>query len=246
MQKLYLYGIIHADEDLNFGVLDMKSETPNIIQGKGHRGLAIVFSNVELEEGEEMQATRKNLLNHQKVIERVMEAHNILPFAFGMVVDDEDALKSAIDEKYEFFQEKLKQIEGKIELNLKGVWNDMSMVYESITNNNEEIKALKAKLQGQEKPDQADLIELGKMVEYGLTLEKERMSDRIIDTLADNYESYRLNKNIAENMFCNLAFMIDASREKEFDEAINEIGETMKENTTFKYVGPLPPYNFLD
>ena len=111
---------------------------------------------------------------------------------------------------------------------------------------NEEISALKTKLQNQGAPDQADKIELGKKVEYALTLEKERLCDKVINSLAENFEDYRMNKNIAESMFCNLAFMIDASQEAEFDKAVNAVSEELDENITFKYVGPLPPYNFLD
>ncbi|NQZ75983.1 MAG: GvpL/GvpF family gas vesicle protein [Ekhidna sp.] len=246
MNKLYLYGVIEEKEDRNFGVVDMKKEDPDIIQCASSGELGIIYTHVELEADEEIQATRKNLLNHQKVIERVMESHTILPFSFGLVVETKEDLTKALDDKKEFFSTKLKEIEGKIELNLKGVWNDMGKIYQHIMQTNEEISALKTKLQNQGAPDQADKIELGKKVEYALTLEKERLCDKVINSLAENFEDYRMNKNIAESMFCNLAFMIDASQEAEFDKAVNAVSEELDENITFKYVGPLPPYNFLD
>lgn len=246
MKKLYLYGVIEASEDSNFGVVDMKAAEPDVIQVKSHNGLGIIYTDMALGDEEEIQATRKNLLNHQKVIERVMEAKTVLPFSFGLVVKNETDLIEIIEEKHDFFREKLTQISGKIELNLKGVWDDMSLVYQTITANNQDINDLKSRLLQQEFPDQADKIELGKMVEYALTLEKERLSDKIIGALSDKFEDYRMNKNITESMFCNLAFMIDASREGEFDDAINALGDELSRNITFKYVGPLPPYNFLD
>lgn len=246
MKQLYLYGVIETSEDHNFGVLDMKQENPEVIQCTASDGLGVIYSEKELEEGEELQATRKNLLNHQKAIERVMEKHSVLPFSFGLLVPDKKGILDIIETKNDFFTEKLAQIKGKIELNIKGVWNDMGKVYQHITQSYPDINELKDKLQNQENPDQSEKIELGKKVEYALTLEKERLSDQVLNSLADKFEDYRMNKNISEAMFCNLAFMIDASREAEFDEAVNAVSEQLEENITFKYVGPLPPYNFLD
>ena len=68
MNKLYLYGVIEEKEDRNFGVVDMKKEDPDIIQCASSGELGIIYTHVELEADEEIQATRKNLLNHQKVI----------------------------------------------------------------------------------------------------------------------------------------------------------------------------------
>lgn len=246
MEKLYLYGIIKGNVKKSFGVLDMKAEIPIQIESKTFKGLSIICSKIEIEDDEEIMATRKNLVNHQKTIERVMEEYTILPFRFGMVVDDIAALQQVITDRKDYFFEKLESIEGKIELSLKGMWNNMEPVYKHITETQEDISALKSRLQQTTSPSQNDKIELGKMVEFALTLEKERLSDKIITKLSNQYEDYRLNKNITENMFCNLAFLVNKSDEPAFDSMINALGEELNDNISFKYVGPLPPYNFLD
>ena len=144
MEKLYLYGVIKTSSDINFGILDMKKESPDIIECISHDGLGIICSKMDLEEDEELQATRKNLLNHQKAIERVMEEHTVLPFSFGILTNGKKELRQIIDDKKDFFTEKLQKIEGKIELNLKGIWDDMGKIYQHITQTNEEVSALKS------------------------------------------------------------------------------------------------------
>jgi hypothetical protein len=246
MKKYYLYGIISADVDKSFGVLDIAAKEPVVINSTSFMGLSVIHTEITLDDNEEVIPSRKNMLNHQKAIERVMEEHNILPFSFGMVVDDMAALKEVINKKFDFFNEKLQKIAGKIELSLKGLWNDMTLVYDHILDTNQDIQAYRAKLINSGNPDQNEKIELGKMVEYALTLEKERLSDMIITHLADGYHDYRMNKNITDSMFCNLAFLVDKDKEKEFDLLVNVIGEELNINVTLKYVGPMPPYNFLD
>ncbi|MEQ8548944.1 MAG: GvpL/GvpF family gas vesicle protein [Cyclobacteriaceae bacterium] len=246
MNKYYLYGVISADVDKSFGVLDLAAKDPVIINSSSFNGLSVIHSDIVLDDEEEVIPSRKNMLNHQKAIERVMEEHNILPFSFGMVVDDMDALKEVITNKFEFFNEKLKKIDGQIELSLKGIWNDMTVVYDHILNTNEEIRKYKSKILKSGDPDQNEKIELGKMVEFALTLEKERLSDKVVNQLSEGYKDYRINKNITEAMFCNLAFLVEKDKESAFDTLVNKVGEELDVNITFKYVGPMPPYNFID
>ena len=47
-------------------------------------------------------------------------------------------------------------------------------------------------------------------------------------------------------MFVNAAFLVDKGREKEFDNIMDELGDKYKDRTKFLYVGPLPPFNFVN
>ncbi len=47
-------------------------------------------------------------------------------------------------------------------------------------------------------------------------------------------------------MILNAAFLIQEVKEPEFDEAVNELDKKYGDIMTFKYVGTLPPYNFVN
>ena len=47
-------------------------------------------------------------------------------------------------------------------------------------------------------------------------------------------------------MILNAAFLIKNSIEAEFDKAVNDLDEKYGTLMTFKYVGTLPPYNFVN
>jgi hypothetical protein len=47
-------------------------------------------------------------------------------------------------------------------------------------------------------------------------------------------------------MFINTSFLVGKGREKEFDNLMEEVGETYINRARFTYTGPLPPYNFVN
>ena len=47
-------------------------------------------------------------------------------------------------------------------------------------------------------------------------------------------------------MFLNAAFLIDRSREKEFDFLVEDLVKKHEDQMMFKYVGPIPAFNFVN
>src|SRR5919201_5330627 len=81
-----VYGIIPAETPLD-GVPAGVGGAPvgRVVSG----GLAALVSPVE---GEELKATRRDLLSHSAVLERAIAAGPVLPLRFGIVLRDEDAV----------------------------------------------------------------------------------------------------------------------------------------------------------
>jgi Gas vesicle synthesis protein GvpL/GvpF len=55
-----------------------------------------------------------------------------------------------------------------------------------------------------------------------------------------------VNKNLSDMMLLNAAFRVDKSQEQAFDARVQALGEAQAGRQIFQYVGPLPPYNFVD
>jgi len=47
-------------------------------------------------------------------------------------------------------------------------------------------------------------------------------------------------------MVLNAAFLVKEARQADFDEAVKWLDEEMGKRIIFKYVGPVPPYNFVN
>jgi hypothetical protein len=55
-----------------------------------------------------------------------------------------------------------------------------------------------------------------------------------------------MNSVFGDLMITNSAFLIYKHQESAFDKAVNDLAETHAEQLTFKYVGPVPPCNFVE
>jgi hypothetical protein len=56
----------------------------------------------------------------------------------------------------------------------------------------------------------------------------------------------RGNKLIGDNMILNAAFLVERTREEEFDAAVKALSRRYVQLLSFKYTGPWPPYNFVN
>jgi hypothetical protein len=111
---------------------------------------------------------------------------------------------------------------------------------------NEEIRELQATTAGQ--PEDAtyyDRIRLGQLTEAAIAAKGEAESAAILDALEPLAVDSRVNQNFMEMMILNAAFLVDKSRESVFDARVTAMGEMQAGRLIFKYVGPLPPYNFV-
>lgn len=58
--------------------------------------------------------------------------------------------------------------------------------------------------------------------------------------------SLKTNNSLIEDMLLDAAFLVDGMREFEFDDQINSISEKYADRLKLKYVGPAPPFNFVE
>ncbi len=55
----------------------------------------------------------------------------------------------------------------------------------------------------------------------------------------------RQNDLVGDDMFLNAVFLIDRTREKQFDFLVEDLAEEYQDIADFKLVGPAPPFNFV-
>src|SRR5437763_814698 len=68
----------------------------------------------------------------------------------------------------------------------------------------------------------------------------------LLDVLEPLAVATQMNKNLGDLMLLNAAFLVDKSQEEAFGAQVQALGEAQAGRLIFDYVGPLPPYNFVD
>jgi hypothetical protein len=240
-QGKYLYGIIAADEARNFGPIGIGSQEVETIS---YGQLSAVISSVPLGKYE---LSKENLLAHQRVLERVMSEYTLLPVKFYTVGANAEEIRRMVEQQYRKLLFLLRDLEGKVELGVKAAWRDMREVLREVAKAHTEIRRLTDKTAARpSRPTYAQRIAIGEMVEAALEARRAGEAEEILIGLRRLAVDHRLNRTIGERMLLNAAFLVDRAREPEFDGEVDRLDHRHGGQIKFTYVGPVPPYNFVN
>ncbi len=242
----YFYCVIPCKESRTFNV-NAIGNGGGVVHTVCHQGLAAVVSDSPMKQYE---STRQNMVAHERVLETVMREATLLPVRFGTVTDSASPvrnIKKLLESRFEEFEKLLEDIEDKIELGLKAFWRDENAIFEEIVAENADIKRLRDSLSG--KPPEAThfgRVRLGEMVKEALNRKRVEDAARILLPLRELAQSIRENEVFGDRMVVNAAFLVNKSKEPEFDQVVSRLDEQLGGRVALKYVGSAPPYNFIN
>jgi len=238
----YIYCIVAAGDPKTFGPLG--------IGGRGDELYTICFDDIEAVVSnspiKKYSVSRENLIPHERAIEEVMKTHVVLPVRFATVAEDEEKVKKILEREHDRFADLLKEIEGKKELGLKAIFKE-DVIYKDILERYKDIKILKEKIATL--PFEATYFQrakIGEMVEAALEKEKEIRKEDILSVLSPLSIKFKINNTYGERMIINAAFLVEKEKEAEFDQRVQGLQDKYGEGIKFKYVGTLPPFNFIN
>lgn len=237
----YIYCIIQNGKSAVF-------DTAGI--GEGSRVYTISFNDLSAVVSDSpvkrYSVSRENLVTHERVIEEVMKASTVLPVRFATIAECEDKVRKILEREHDRFAVLLKNMEGKKELGLKAVFNE-DIVYKEILSNNEGLRMKKERLEKDARAARyQELIELGRLVETALIEEKTRYKEAILNTLGPLALGVKVNNTYSEHMIINAAFLVERQKEPDFDQKVGVLADDYADKIRFKYVGTLPPFNFVN
>lgn len=239
----YIYCIIEGNShDENFGPLgigDRDDELHTIC----YDNITAVVSNSPIIK---YSVSRENTITHERAIEEVMKTHTVLPVRFGTIAESQGKVKKILEKEHDRFKEMLDSIKGKKELGLKAMFKD-GVIYNEILENYKNIKKAKDAIAA--KPPEVtyfERVQIGRMVEQALEKEREKYKEEILGVLRPLAEDTKINNVYGEKMIINAAFLVNEDKEPEFDQKVRELDEKYGNKIKFKYVGTLPPFNFVN
>jgi hypothetical protein len=241
--RKYLYCIIRSDRTLTFAAPGITgSEYP--VHTINHGDLAAVVSDSP---AGGYESTKRNMTAHMKVLEEVMRSHTILPIRFNSVSPDAAAVR---DQVLAPGRDKLKQqlarIDGRIEMGIKAFWRQ-DVLYDEIVAANSEIRRLRDWIAGRS-PDATyrERVRLGEMVEKALEAKRAAESEAMLARLRPLAEDVVVRDPVTERMALNAALLIKATSREALEQNLNALDAEESARVTFKCVGPVPPYNFVE
>jgi len=239
----YVYCIITGNEGRNFGPIGI-GKRGDIVSTIGFNDISAVISSSLVTK---YVINPENLTAHEKVIEKVMKDYTVLPVRFCTIANSAEEVRTFLRRRYGEFKGMLKDMDNKVELGLKGRWTNMQKVFAEIAIQDPQVK--ERKRMADEKTgghDTGEKIALGKAVKASLEEKKTHKGDQVLNQFKRVALDIRRNDLVGDDMFLNAVFLIDRAREKQFDYLVGDVAEKYKERVHFKYVGPAPPFNFVN
>ncbi|OIN96254.1 hypothetical protein AUJ66_06820 [Candidatus Desantisbacteria bacterium CG1_02_38_46] len=237
----YIYGIINS--------------APHFFIGGGANGtypisyqdISAVVSDSEIVDYDYIlkDTLARLLVRHQEVIERIMGlGYAIIPLRLGTFALNEDEVRDILSKGYSIIKEVLNKTFDKIEIDVAVTWSDFNYVLKEI-GEEEKIKEFKQLLLNKKEGVTVDdQMKIGVMVKKTLDEKREKYANKIQVSLSEVSEDIRVHELMDDKMVCNIAFLINKTKQKDFDKKVQDLNNEFAEKLNFRCVGPLPPYSF--
>jgi hypothetical protein len=241
----HLYGVIETPENLNFGPIRVGNQDDEVYSVT-YKELSAIFSNTSFTDYKTMtkDVVIRYLLDHQKVVESMMNSHPIIPFKFGSLAHSEKDVEQVLTQGYTLFKPLLPWVRERVEFELVASW-DREKVFKALYEEESEIRSLQKNIGTKSEEDALlEKIKLGKLVQQYLIKRKVLFKDKILSQLKGCTESQCDHDVMDDLMILNMGFLLRREMESEFDQKVQYLDQTFLGEVCLKLVGPLPLYSF--
>ena len=235
----YLYAIAHTRSLADFAELGIDGAPVRLVR-EGE--LAALVSPIMRSR---IRPERRNLGIHNSILKRAMQDASILPVAFGVIASDETALRTALRKNRTALLAQLSQVEGKLEMGLRVVW-DVPNLFEYFVNMRPELRAARDASSGPQNARRDEMIELGRLFAELLNEERDRHYERVAEVLTRHGVELKRNPTRNERDVLTLACLIPRTAQAEFEQAVTEAAAGFDSSFTFDFNGPWAPHNFVE
>ena len=237
----YVYGVIRPTRKAAPRVRGIGRKQVRIVRADG---IGALTSDVP---AEDLEAGREELLAHARVLEKSLDHGTVLPMRFGVVLPSESAVRDQLLEPHRReLEDQLEQMEGKIEVNIKAIYDEAALLTEVIRER-PEIGQLQKQIRGQ--PEDAtyyERIRLGELIAESVNQKRDADGAALTDRLASHAVAVEVGEPVHERMALNASFLVDRDRLAKFDAELDEIAAEQRDRMRFKYTGPLAPHSFVE
>jgi hypothetical protein len=233
--RKYVYGIVGSTNEESFGCIGIDNSEVCLVR---YEDIGTAVSDIP----ESFKIDIEEAGVHEKALQKIMETHTVIPIGFGVVAEDETEIRNVLKRARKKFQHILKNIDHKVQINVKISWDKTILV--SILEENEEIRTLTREIK--ESNDQSLRIELGRKVKSVLDRKKNEYLENIEITLKNLADGFKESKILDQDTLMSASILVDKRREQEFNARLEELKGKYKGKLEFKSVSSLPPYNFIN
>ncbi|MEU5867288.1 MULTISPECIES: GvpL/GvpF family gas vesicle protein [unclassified Nonomuraea] len=238
----YVYGIVPTDVEVEPG-------TEGVGQPAGEVRLvpfgqiAALVSDVEVDRP---LGRPKDLQAHQRLLDQTAAEVPVLPFRFGAVLTDSDAVVEELLKPYhDQFADALQEVEGRTQYVVNGRYDEQAILRE-ILRENGEAADLRQQIAGlPEDATRNERMRLGEIIEGTIADKREVDTAAVVDELSDVCEQLVVREPAHERDAAHVAALVERGKTAEFEQAVDELTRRWSGRVEVRLLGPMAPYDFV-
>ena len=243
MGATYLYAVIPGGESRIFDVAGIGGRSRVYSLVHGDLAAVVSASPRGTYHGLQRDEAVGYLVAHQRVVERVMQSHPLLPVKFGTVLPNEARVRRLLAQGHTIFRAALEKFAGLKQMEVVVFW-DLPQIFGEI-GEEEPIARLKAEIASRPSQDaRAERILVGQMVQESLQRRLTSLRDRLLPALQEVALDLVINPTMHESMVANAALLVDEEGRATLEQRLEQLDAEWGGQLTIRCVGPLPPYSF--
>ncbi|GAB2641819.1 GvpL/GvpF family gas vesicle protein [Prescottella soli] len=238
---VYVYGLVPAD-------VEVKPDATGI--GTPPRPLATVtFDDIaalvsEIDPDAQL-GTPDDLRAHARILDTTAMVAPVLPFRFGAVMTDSDAVVSELLEPYrDEFQQALDQLEGLVQYVVKGRYVEDSILREILSEDEETARLREIIREQPEDVTRDERLALGERISQTLSAKRDHDTQRLVEALEPVAKELRVRDATNEEDAGSVAVLIATDEIDTLDKTVTQLAQDWQDRVDLTVLGPLAAYDF--
>ncbi len=242
-QGIYIYGFVptHCFD----AVRDLVLESG--IYSIEYSGISAVVSDTRDEKLEylDREALAYLLVDHQKKLEKLMSSgcSEVIPAQLGTIVSSGNDVIKILKNGFDIIKDVFGSIGTVEEFDLVAVWNDFPDFIRRISDT-PQIRLMKEEIAKKNVYEQADSIQIGKLIKKKIDEKNNKVNSDVINTLMPYCLGVKKHETMNDEMPVNSAFLVKKENKDVYMDSIDQLDIKYADQLNFKIVGPLPCYSF--
>jgi Gas vesicle synthesis protein GvpL/GvpF len=239
MSQLYLYGILPNPGPKNLDITGLDKQP---VQTQSINDFVLLYTETQQSK---YLASRRNLLGHEQVLEKAMEAghRTLLPLQFGLIIKDwEHVTQELLAPHHDRLKSLMHKLDGFREVSVKVMW-DEAQELACLMNENQALKAERDSLEGKALSMEA-VIHIGQAIEAAMNERKAAIISYFQTQLSPLAQEIVENDTLTADMIYNAAYLIPWEAEAMFASTIETIDSYFPERLRIRYNNFTAPFNF--
>ncbi|WP_328814163.1 GvpL/GvpF family gas vesicle protein [Nonomuraea cypriaca] len=238
----YVYGVVPADlkaapEDRGLG--DPAGE----VQLVRHGEIAALISDVDVDQP---LGQPGDYLAHERLLDATAAQAPVLPFRFGAVMSDPDAIVEELLKPYhDEFRAALDELKGQAEYILRGRYVEQAVIAEVLGENREVARLREAIRNRPEDATRNERIRIGEIIAASIEVKRDADTNLVLDLLSGHFTSAVIREPTHERDAVHVALLARTGEQQELERVANELAERWTGRVDLRLFGPLAPYDFV-